>query len=298
MASTHHFDASKLFDVSGFVCVVTGGGTGIGLMCSQALAANGAKVYITGRRTEALENAAKSHDPNHDGSGTIIPIGPTDVTKKEDLEALVRDLQTKEKYINLLICNAGIPGPKAEPEHDDASDLKKKLWDNESVEDWNSTYNTDVTAVYFTTVAFLPLLQAAIEPQGPLPRFGASVITISSMSGQMKHAQGHFAYNAGKGATIHLTKLMSSEFQRAWIRVNSIAPGYFPSEMTAKSSDENQKSELPAEKVQDKGHVPAMRGGRETEMGMTALYLAKNEYVNGQIITVDGGVMNVIAGAS
>lgn len=298
MASTHHFDASKLFDVSGFVCVVTGGGTGIGLMCSQALAANGAKVYITGRRTEALENAAKSHDPNHDGSGTIIPIGPTDVTEKEDLEALVRDLQTKEKYINLLICNAGIPGPKAEPEHDDASDLKKKLWDNESVEDWNSTYNTDVTAVYFTTVAFLPLLQAAIEPQGPLPRFGASVITISSMSGQMKHAQGHFAYNAAKGATIHLTKLMSSEFQRAWIRVNSIAPGYFPSEMTAKSSDENQKSELPAEKVQDKGHVPAMRGGRETEMGMTALYLAKNEYVNGQIITVDGGVMNVIAGAS
>jgi NAD(P)-dependent dehydrogenase (short-subunit alcohol dehydrogenase family) len=297
MAATHQFDVSKLFDVSGFVCVVTGGGTGIGLMCSQALAANGAKVYITGRRTEALENAAKSHNPEFNGSGSIIPIGPTDVTKKEDLEALVKDLQTKEKYINLLICSAGISGPKAEPEHDDAGDLKKKLWDNETVEDWNSTYSTDVTAVYFTTVAFLPLLQAAMEPQGPLPRFGSSVITISSMSGQMKHAQGHFAYNAAKGATVHLTKLMSSEFQRTWIRVNSIAPGYFPSEMTAKSSDENQKSELPAEKVQEKGHVPAMRGGRETEMGMTALYLAKNEYVNGQIITVDGGVMNVIAGA-
>lgn len=298
MAATHHFNASKLLDVSGFVCVVTGGGTGIGLMCSQALAANGAKVYITGRRTEALEKAAKSHDPDHDGSGSIIPVGPTDVTKKEDLEALVKDLQTKEKYINLLICNAGIPGPKAEPEHDDANDLKKKLWENESVEDWNSTYSTDVTAVYFTTVAFLPLLQAAIEPHGPMPKFGSSVITISSMSGQMKHAQGHFAYNAAKGATVHLTKLMSSEFQRAWIRVNSIAPGYFPSEMTTKSSDDNQKSELPAEKVQEKGHVPAMRGGREEEMGLTALYLAKNEYVNGQIITVDGGVMNVIAGAA
>jgi NAD(P)-dependent dehydrogenase (short-subunit alcohol dehydrogenase family) len=296
MAATHQFDVSKLFDCTGFVCVVTGGGTGIGLMCSQALAANGAKVYITGRRTEAIENAAKSHNPIHDGSGTIIPIGPTDVTKKEDLEALVKDLQTKEKYINLLICNAGISGPKAEPEHDDASDLKAKLWDNESVEDWNSTYNTDVTAVYFTTVAFLPLLQAAIEPQGPMPKFGSSVITISSMSGQMKHAQGHFAYNAAKGATVHLTKMMSAEFQRTWIRVNSIAPGYFPSEMTAKSSDENQKSELPAEKVQEKGHVPAMRGGKEEEMGMTALYLAKNQYVNGQIITVDGGVMNVIAG--
>lgn len=295
MAATHQFDATKLFDVKGFVCVVTGGGTGIGLMISQALAQNGAKVYITGRRTEALEKAAKAHDPNHGGS--IIPIGPTDVTKKDDLEALVKDLQTKEEYINLLVCNAGIGGPKAEPEHDDASDLKKKLWENESVEEWNQTYNTDVTSVYFTTVAFLPLLQAGIEPHGPLPRFGASVITISSMSGQMKHAQGHFAYNAAKGATIHLTKLMSSEFQRAWIRVNSIAPGYFPSEMTAKCSDDNQKSELPAEKVQEKGHVPAMRGGREEEMGMTALYLAKNEYVNGQIITVDGGVMNILAGS-
>jgi len=164
------------------------------------------------------------------------------------------------------------------------------------VQDWNETYNTDVTSVYFTTVAFLPLLQAAIEPQGPLPRFGSSVITISSMSGEMKHAQGHFAYNAAKGATIHLTKLMSSEFQRTWIRVNSISPGYFPSEMTAKSSDDNQKSELPAEKVQEKGHVPAMRPGRDTEMGMAALFLAKNEYVNGQILTVDGGVMNYLPG--
>lgn len=294
MAATHHFDASKLFGVEGFTCVVTGGGTGIGLMASQALAANGAKVYITGRRTEALEKAAKSHDPDH--GGKIIPLGPCDVRKKEDLDRIVTDLQSKEKYINLLVCNAGVAGPKAEPEHEDAGDLKKKLWENESVEEWNETFNTDVTSVYFTTVAFLPLLQAAIEPKGPLPRFASSVITISSMSGLMRHAQGHFSYNAAKGATVHLTKLMSAEFQRAWIRVNSIAPGYFPSEMTAKSSDDNQKSELPAEKVQEKGHVPAMRGGRDEEMGMTVLYLAKNQYVNGEIIAVDGGVLNSVAG--
>ena len=135
MAATHHFDANKLFNVEGFTCVVTGGGTGIGLMASQALAANGAKVYITGRRTEALEKAAKSHDP--DKGGKIIPIGPCDVRKKEDLERTVKELESKEKYINLLVCNAGVPGPKAEPEHDDAGDLKAKLWENESVEDWN-----------------------------------------------------------------------------------------------------------------------------------------------------------------
>lgn len=139
------------------------------------------------------------------------------------------------------------------------------------MEEWDSTYRTDVTAVYFTTVAFLPLLQASMEPQGPADKFHSSVIVISSMSGIMRHAQGHFAYNTAKGATVHLTKLMSAEFQKTWIRVNSIAPGYFPSEMTAKSSDENNKSDLPAEQVADKGHVPAMRGGKEEEMGMACV---------------------------
>lgn len=224
MAETRHLEASRMFNMEGHVCVVTGGGTGIGLMATQSLAANGAKVYITGRRMEALENAAKQHDPN--GKGAIIPIGPCDVTKKEDLHSLVEELSKKEKYINLLVCNAGIAGPKAEPEHDEANDLKAKLWDNESVEAWQDTYKADVTAVYFTTVAFLPLLQAAVEPKGPLPKFAASVITTSSMSGLMRHAQGHFSYNAAKAATVHLTKLMSAEFQRTWIRVNSIAPGY------------------------------------------------------------------------
>nr|OQO30429.1 hypothetical protein B0A51_03059 [Rachicladosporium sp. CCFEE 5018] len=296
MASTSQFNASSLYDMSSFVAVITGGGTGIGLMAAQALAANGAKVYILGRRLEALQTAAKSHDPSGPRGGSIIPFGPCDVTKKDDLERVVKELGEKEKYINLLCCNAGIGGPKAEPDESDAKDLKKTLWENESVEEWGETYKTDVTAVYFTTVAFLPLLQASIQPNGPSERFVPSVITTSSMSGQMRHAQGHFSYNAAKAATVHLTKLMSAEFQRTWIRVNSIAPGYFPSEMIAQESDEKQKSELPAENVQEKGHVPAMRGGRETEMGMAFLFLAKNAYVNGQILTIDGGVLNVVGG--
>ena len=74
MAETHHFHAHKLFGVKDYVCVVTGGGTGIGLMATQALAANGAKVYITSRRAEALENAVKSHDPS--GGGQISRCRP------------------------------------------------------------------------------------------------------------------------------------------------------------------------------------------------------------------------------
>lgn len=320
MADTHAYDVNKLFSMRGQICVVTGGGTGIGLMITQALAANGAKVYIVGRRLETLLNTAQTHTPNGRG-GEIVPLGPCDVTKKDQLEKTVQDLGQREKYINLLVCNAGIAGPKAEPDQTNADDQKTKLWQNESVEEWvstatrkssmhfqnpclllfpkNQTYSTDVTSVYFTTVAFLPLLQAGIEPNGPLPKFGPNVITTSSMSGLMRHAQGHFSYNAAKAATVHLTKLMSAEFQKLSIRVNSIAPGYFPSEMTDrnKTSDDRQKSEFPQEKIEGYGHVPLMRPGREEEMGMTALFLAKNEYVNGQILAVDGGVLNVVSGS-
>jgi len=96
----------------------------------------------------------------------------------------------------------------------------------------------------------------------------ASIIVISSMSGIMRQAQGHFSYNAAKGGTVHLAKLMSGEFTKASIRVNSIAPGYFPSEMTAKESGDNQKSQLPDEKIQEKGHVPMQRAGADEEMAM------------------------------
>lgn len=300
MAETHHFDVAKLFSVKGWVCVVTGGGTGIGLMATQALAANGAKVYITGRRLEALETAAREHNPKFSTGGQIVPLGPCDVRKKDDLERIVEELRTKhgERQVHLLVCNAGVAGPKAPPEEEDAEDLKRKLWDAETVEAWGQTFETDVTSVYFTAVAFLPLLQASMKAGGgELERFASGgIITISSMSGLMRHAQGHFAYNAAKGATVHLSKLMSAEFLQTGVRVNSIAPGYFPSEMTAKSSDDRQKSHLAPESIQEKGHVPAERGGRDEEMGMTVLYLAKNAYVNGEIVAVDGGVLNVVSG--
>jgi len=187
---------------------------------------------------DALENAAKTHTP-HMG-GEIIPwvisptqnlsvttdhlpsVGPCDVTKKSDLENLVSEIKKKEKYINILVTSAGISGPKAPPDKEDATEQKDNLWNSESFEEWGDVYNTNVSAVYFTTVAFLPLLQAGKESHGHL---SASVIVISSISGLISNAQGHFSYNASKGATAHLTTLMAHEFKKNGIRVNSIAPG-------------------------------------------------------------------------
>lgn len=168
----------------------------------------------------------------------------------------------------LVVTAAGEAGPKTDPAEENAEDMKVKLWDNESVEGWSNTWTADVTSVYFTTVAFLPLLQKAKDIMG---EYSSSVVTISSMSGMMRHAQAHFAYNAAKGGTIHLTKLMSAEFQKTGIRVNSIAPGYFPSELTAKGSRDDQKSELDPSYVQSKGHVPLNRPGWDQEMAQAVV---------------------------
>ena len=196
-------------------------------------------------------------------------------------------------HVHISVANAGISGPKAEPSSSSATELKETLWNSESFEEWNATFNTNVSAVYFSTVAFLPLLQAAVQTHGPR---SPSIIVISSMSGIMRHAQGHFSYNAAKGATVHLSKLMSAEFEKTEIRVNSIAPGYFPSEMTMNESDDRQKTQIPQEKIEEKGYVPANRAGQDAEMAQAIIFLTKNTYVNGEIVAVDGGVLNKVPG--
>ncbi|KAJ7171389.1 hypothetical protein C8R46DRAFT_1262818 [Mycena filopes] len=287
MAETHDLHAQKLFNTHGMVALVTGGGSGIGLMAAQALAGNGARVYITSRRMDALENAAATHSPPS-SDGELIPLGPCDVTSKEDLERLVAALSEREDHLDVLITASGISGPKAEPDTSDAASLKATLWDKESVAAWDEVFRTNVTGVYLSTVAFLPHLQAASAAHG---QFAANVIVVSSMSGLMSHAQGHFSYNAAKGATVQLAKMMSAEFAKLGVRVNQIAPGYFATEMTMGGSDERQKTEMPHEKVQEKGHVPMDRPGEEEEMAQAVLLLAKNRYVNGECLVVDGGTM-------
>lgn len=211
------------------------------------------------------------------------------MTSKGDLTRLYSMLSSKESHLDILITASGIAGPKASPDTSSAKDLKERLF-SESQNGWADTYNTDVTAVYFTSVAFLPLLQASMSSAGR-KQFHPSIIVISSMSGMISHAQSHFSYNAAKAGTVHLSKMMAHEFKETGIRINSIAPGYFPSEMTTGESDAENKSQMPEGKIDEKGHVPAGREGSDEEMGMAVLFLAGCRYVNGEVLVVDGGVM-------
>ncbi|KAH9854979.1 NAD-P-binding protein [Lenzites betulinus] len=284
------FASSRLFDVEGWVCVVTGGGTGIGLMIAQAFANNGARVYITGRRQEVLQQAATTWGKTLiNPHGRIIPVS-ADVTDKTSIEHLFNEVKKNEKRVDVLVNNAGVSLGTSTVEKGDesAQALKEELW-KEELSDWETVYRTNVVSYFFTTVAFLPLLSAATR-EGHT----GTVINISSMSGITRTSQHHFMYNVSKAATIQLNTLLAQELRRPGVkvRVNSIAPGIFPTEMTVGKSDDKNKSamDVPADYGKQKG-IPAGRPGSEEDMAQTALYLATNQYLYGQTVAVEGGYL-------
>ena len=213
---------SKLFDVSHINAVVTGGGTGIGLMITQvyrplghnvlafwksmrwlmfkqALAANGAKVYITGRREEALNKVVEQYNT---GSGMIIAL-PGDISSKEDVKRLAEVVASKEsKGIHLLVNNAGITkdantsySKAGKPDFSSAQAISEHLMQSEP-EQWSETFQTNLTAQFFTSAAFLPLLA---KGRDVTPGYTSSIVNIASISGVMKGSSGgQFAYGASK----------------------------------------------------------------------------------------------------
>ncbi|KFY45068.1 hypothetical protein V494_01160 [Pseudogymnoascus sp. VKM F-4513 (FW-928)] len=282
----NNFLLAEVFNVKGRVALVTGGGSGIGLMATQALAVNGAKVYIVGRTGEKLDNVVKAHGQNI--TGEIIPI-TADVTSKNDIAKLVKEIESREKCLCILINNAGVSGNTLETDAKNAEEMKKNLFDaeNSTFDDWCSTYRTNVPQLFFMSTAFLPLLQKSSELHHG---YSGTVINISSISGIVKSSQHHFGYNASKAASIQLTKLLASEVANNGlkVRINSIAPGVFPSEMTAGGSGDDQKSHIDKEKYQK---LPARRPGKDQDMAGAVLFAVANQYLNGQTIAVDGGYL-------
>ncbi|KAI9831914.1 MAG: hypothetical protein M1819_004636 [Sarea resinae] len=287
--------SAKLFDVSDLTAVVTGGGTGIGLMITQALVANGAKVYITGRRGDALQNAVDQYST---GPGHIVAL-PGDITDKSDVKRLAREVEGKEPNgIHLLVNNAGIARDdetrydvNGKPDFTSAESIAEHLWKSEP-QSWADTFETNVTSYYFMSVAFLPLLHKGRES---IPGYSSSIVNVASISGFMKgSSMGQFAYASSKAATIHLGRILANTLTNAKIRVNTIAPGVFPSEMTAGSSGSDQKS-----KLDESMGNPAGRPGHDSDMAACILLLAGpgGLFLNNQVLHPDGGNMIVQAAA-
>jgi len=286
--------ASKLFDVTGFKAVVTGGGTGIGLMITQALVANGATVYITGRRKEALDTVVEKYsNKGGEKAGKIIAV-PGDITSKDELKRIASEVGSQEPNgIHLLINNAGVAKEKSTTSYSNSSpdfkspdSIAEHMWKSD-FSNFQDTFETNITAQFFTAAAFIPLLGKGRES---IKGYSPSIINVTSISGIMKgSSSGQFAYSASKAGAIQLTKNLATTLTESKIRVNTIAPGIFPSEMTADSSDETQKSEL---KDIGKG-LPAGRTGDDRDMAAAVLYLAGpgGVFLNGQIVHPDGGAL-------
>jgi NAD(P)-dependent dehydrogenase (short-subunit alcohol dehydrogenase family) len=263
----------------------SGGGSGIGLMITQALAVNGAKVYIVGRTEEKLDTVAKKYNGS-DIDGEIIPL-QCDISKKEDIVRLYDEISKREKCLCILINNAGISSSTFQQEAQSPEEAKKNLFESEDAtfEEWEKIYRTNVAQIYFTTTAFLPLLAHSTQEH---KNYSGTVINITSVSGLLKNPQHHPAYNASKAAAIHLSRMLANIVaqNRFKIRINSISPGVFPSEMTTGESSEDQKSYIPKEKY-DK--VPARRPGNEEDIARAVIHLVVNQYINGHNELVDGG---------
>ncbi|SCO86250.1 related to NAD(P)H-dependent oxidoreductase [Fusarium oxysporum] len=290
--ATHHaknevLKAAALFDVSHITAVVTGGATGIGLMITQALQSNGAKVYITGRRKEVLEQTQKTYGT---GPGSIHVL-PGDVSERDEAIRLAEEVGNKEPNgIHLLVNNAGIAEDEntkfssaGEPDTSDAKALSEHFLKTEP-QQWADTLKTNVTGPYYMSMAFLPLLAKGRETT---PGYSSQIVNVSSISGAMKgSSMGQPAYATSKAALTHLSRMIATLTKDIKVRVNVIAPGLFPSEMTTGESDEGNKSN-----IDKKMTNPAGRPGHDTDMAATILFLAGKGglFYNGQIVYPDGG---------
>ncbi|KAK3675517.1 hypothetical protein LTR78_004600 [Recurvomyces mirabilis] len=285
--TNEQLQASELFGVGHITAVVTGGGTGIGLMIAQALVTNGAKVYITGRRKEVLEDTVKQYN---NGVGSLHAL-PGDVSSKEGAIQLAKDVQEKEpRGIHLLVNNAGIArddntkfSVNGQPDMSDAEAISQHFLKSEE-QQWQDTFQTNVFGQFFMSMAFLPLLAKGREIT---PGYTSQIVNVSSISGQMKgSSNGQFAYASSKAAFTHMSRMLATTFKDTKVRVNVIAPGIFPSEMTTGKSDEGNKSEL-STKIGN----PAGRGGHDSDMAATILFLAGKGglFYNEQVLYPDGG---------
>ncbi|MEA1085696.1 SDR family oxidoreductase [Sphingomonas sp. M6A6_1c] len=258
-------DTNTLFRLDGRVALVTGGSRGIGKMIAAGFVAQGAKVYISSRKADICEAAAAELGPD------CIAL-PQDVSTVAGCKALAAQLGEREERLDILVNNAGAAWGVPFEEFPEAG--------------WDKVMDLNVKSPFFLTQALYGLLKAAGTPARP-----AKVINITSIDGQRLNPWETYSYHASKSALIYLTKRMAARLVRDAINVTSIAPGAFPSDMNKAARDHGDTIAR---------GIPAGRIGVDEDMAGAAIYLASRagDYVVGETITVDGGLVHAAVGTS
>lgn len=268
---------------------------------ARTLDANGAsKVFVIGRREEALKETASMG-----ANGSIIPVRG-DISSKESLQAAYDAVAAQTSHVDLFIANSGIMGPESRPpppgpdgSKPSLDEIRNALW-KVPMGDFSNVFDVNVTATYFSIVAFLPLLEAANKRRpAPDPHVlaapTAQVIITSSIAGFIRTAPWSFAYNTSKAATTHLVKMLATAFATYDIRFNGLTPGLYHSDLAMPLYNG-----VPGKGTSDgsfpRDKIPASRGGGEEDIGGLVLFMASSSggYLNGSIITTDGGRLSIV----
>ncbi len=251
-----------LFDVSGKVAVVTGGSTGIGAMIARGFVENGVKTYITARKQPQLDETAAALGE----FGECIAI-QSDLSTMEGLNAFADEVLARENKIDILINNAGATWGAPVDEFPESG--------------WDKVMDLNVKSIFFLTQRFLPALRAAGSKDDP-----ARVVNIASINGITHPGMDNYSYSASKAAVIQLTRHMAADLGPDNIHINGIAPGFFPSKMTAfLLPDDPEEMEV--------NEQPIRRLGRAEDAAGTTIYLCSkaSNYLCGHTIVMDGGVI-------
>ncbi|MFM0718269.1 glucose 1-dehydrogenase [Paraburkholderia strydomiana] len=243
--------------LQGKVAVVTGGNSGIGLAIAKRFVAEGAFVYITGRRQSELDNAVAS-------IGSQAKAVQGDVANLDDIDRLYAKIRDEKGGIDIIVANAGIVGPQPLEET--------------TAETFDKVFAVNVRGVLFTVKQALPLMNDR-----------GAVIVISSMA-TAKGIPGYSAYSATKAAVRSFVRTWTAELKSRHIRVNAISPGPIDTPIM----DSQAPNPEAADKLRTSfaAAVPLGRLGQPDEIAAAALFLASDEasYVAGVDLPVDGGV--------
>ncbi len=250
---------NELFDLTGRTAIVTGGSRGLGKEMAEALAEAGAKLMLCARRPEWLEETVAEFESR----GFRVEGLVCDVSAPNEVQRLVDAAVAKFGSVDILVNNAGISWG-AMPEE-------------MPLDKWKKVLDVNLTGCF---------LMAQAAGREMLNRGHGSIINITSIAGMTSSANGPFyaGYAASKAGLIGLTRELAASWGRRGIRVNAIAPGFFPSRLADPVLDIYERA------IQENNVIP--RVGKPGELKGVTVFLASeaSSYITGQTIVVDGGM--------